>query len=159
MLIIDFFNEYIKKFVVTESHHVADFFSAQIRPVDHSILLGMLGNNYGITEDVHKWFASYLTNRTYCGNVRNAFSDFICALFGVPQGSILGPILFIMYTKHLEHIALSHNLNIKLYADDSQLYLSFTPNGDDYSMFSDKVNACISDIKSWVELQFLSCCQ
>ena len=129
--------------------------SSAFDTVDHVILLDLLSNCYGITGDVHRWFKSYLQNRSYCVNVRNAFSDYICALFGVPQGSILGPILFILYTKHLEHIAQNHNLNIKLYADDSQLYISFNPTEDNYSMFCDKINKCMADIKSWVEMKFL----
>ena len=60
--------------------------SAAFDTVDHSILLGMLGNNYGITGDVHKWFASYLTNRTYCVNVRNAFFRiYLCFVWGAPR--------------------------------------------------------------------------
>ena len=129
--------------------------SAAFDTVEHSILLDMLKNCYGITGNVHNWFTSYLQNRTYRVKIGDAFSDLICALFGVPQGSILGPILFILYTRHLEHIALRHGLSIKLYADDSQLYISFNPSTDDCTLFCDKVNACLVDIKLWVETQFL----
>ena len=129
--------------------------SSAFDTVDHYLLLNALKNCFGLDGNVYKWFASYLEDRTYRVKIGNAFSDFICALFGVPQGSILGPILFILYTRHLEHIALRHGLSIKLYADDSQLYISFNPSKDDCTMFCDKVNACLVDIKLWVERKFL----
>ena len=129
--------------------------SAAFDTVDHSILLKSIKDYFGIDGSVHDWFASYLRNRTYRVKIGDSFSDFICTLFGVPQGSILGPLLFILYTRHLEHIALIHGLSIKLYADDSQLYISFYPIRDDVSMFCSKVNSCLVDIKLWVETQFL----
>ena len=128
--------------------------SSAFDTVDHSILLQVLKECYGITDDVNKWFQSYLQDRTFCVNIYNDFSEFICLLFGVPQGFILGPILFILYTKHLEHIALKHELNIKLYADDSQLYISFNPI-DNCPLFCEKVNACLNEIKAWLQTQFL----
>ena len=67
-------------------------------------------------------------------DINNSFSDPDSMLYGVPQGSILGPILFILCTKHLQHIAHNLNLNIQLYADDTQLYISFYP--DDQYLYN-----------------------
>ena len=127
--------------------------SAAFDTVDHSILLDALRDCFGISGDVHNWFTSYLKDRTYRVKIGDALSDFICALFGVPQGSILGPILFILYTRHLEHIALKHGLSIKLYADDSQLYISFHPSKDDSILFCSKVNACLKEIKACINFR------
>ena len=124
--------------------------SAAFDTVDHSLLLNILKQCYGIDGVVHQWFYSYLHGRVYSVNINNTFSDYICALFGVPQGSILGPILFILYTKHLQHIAAKYGLSIQLYADDTQLFISFNPM-DDCSLVCtvNKVNDCLNEMKQW----------
>ena len=66
---------------------------------------------------------SYLEGRSYCVKVGDTLSSVIGLLFGVPQGSLLGPILFILYIKALQKIAQKYGLLIQLYADDSQLYI------------------------------------
>eukprot|EP00116_Pleurobrachia_bachei_P006472 sb/3466734/ len=72
---------------------------------------------------------------------------------GVPQGSILGgsilgPILFIMYTKELEQIVQIHGMKLHLYADDSQLYCSFK--NADLAATEEKINKCLLDIQKWM---------
>ena len=128
--------------------------SAAFDTIDHSILLRTLNQCYGISDVVHQWFSSYLTNRNFSVKVYDKFSDYICSLFGVPQGSILGPILFILYTKHLQHIALKHCLNIQLYADDSQLYISFKPLAGS-ELCTSKIEMCLAEIKKFVCSQYL----
>ena len=73
------------------------------------------------------WFRSYLENIYFTVSVgdKNSSPEFLW--FGVPQGSILGLILFILYTKELSNIAHKHGLQIQLFTDDSQLYIGFKP--------------------------------
>ena len=96
--------------------------SAAFFTINHDILIEKLEKLYGINGVIHSWIKSYLTNRSFKVSVNGKYSD-ICSLnIGVPQGSILGPLLFILYTKELESIAEKYKFNIHLYADDSQIY-------------------------------------
>ena len=72
---------------------------------------------------------------------------------GVPQGSILGPLLFTLYISPVSDIPKRHGLSCLLYADDSQIYLSF--HHTQYRQSLDIIRSCLSDIKSWMSVNFL----
>ena len=80
-------------------------FSAAFDCVDHSILLQVLEVQFGITASALNWIASFLSGRTYSVRVGTKASKLYNILFGVPQGSILGPLLFILYTSNITEIA------------------------------------------------------
>ena len=124
--------------------------SAAFDTVDHKLLLKLLETNYGIKSTALQWFENYLQGRSCAVNIASSFSDFVCLLFGVPQGSILGPILFIMYTKHIQHIAKKYGLCIQLYADDTQLYIAFKRNFESIELRKRDIENCISEIKIWM---------
>ena len=77
--------------------------SAAFNTIDHELLLKTLKNSCGIDKLVLNWLSSYLNHRSFWVNINDSFSDPYSILYGVPQGSTLGPILFILYTKHLQH--------------------------------------------------------
>jgi hypothetical protein len=90
--------------------------------VDHAILLHRLEQSYGVCGPAHDWFAAFLHGRAQsvrCGSTRSAPRSL---LYGVPQGSVIGPILFPLYTADLIRLVKSHNLSPQLYADDTQVY-------------------------------------
>ena len=66
---------------------------------------------------------------------------------GVPQGSVLGPLLFSLYVAPLEHIFKAHAINVMTYADDTQLYLVVKP--DDRTSPIHKLEKCVQDIRTW----------
>ena len=95
--------------------------------VDHPILLEKLVS-YGVEGNEHLWFTSYLSNRKQKTCINCIFSDSKEVTCGVPQGSIIGPLLFILYINDLPDIIT--NCQISLYADDTALYFS-AQNPDD----------------------------
>jgi hypothetical protein len=87
------------------------------------------------------WFNEYLTNRTQSVIINGAVSDPQSIPFGVPQGSILGPLLFIVYINELPSVV--KNCNIQLYADDTLIYFSSNSITTIESIFSEDLNRII----------------
>ena len=96
--------------------------SAAFDTVNHSLLLNDL-HNLGIGGRVLDWFRSYLLNREFSVLINDTLSDRGRMDTGVPQGSILGPVLFIIYTTQLHSILNQFNVSFHFYADDTQIYL------------------------------------
>jgi len=93
--------------------------------IDHDILLTRFSSWFGIHGSVLIWFKSYLLSRTFCVKCNDCFSSLHISLYDVPQCSVLGPLLFIMYTTPPSTLISSLSLYHHLYADDTQLFLSF----------------------------------
>ena len=89
------------------------------------MLLSLLENLFGITGTVLQWFHSYLTGRSQFVEINDTKSSVRDVTVGVPQGSVLGPILYLLYTAPLAEIIRSHGIVYHFYADDTHLYISF----------------------------------
>ena len=113
-----------------------------------NILLNRLQTQYGFTDTVVKWFESYLRGRSQRVVIGSIESDPQPVISGVLQGSVLGPLLFILYLGPIEDIVKSHGLDCMLYADDSQLYVAFNHL---------PLQNCISDIQAFFSDNKLSC--
>ena len=112
--------------------------SAAFDTVNHSILLSIL-SIMGITGRAHSWFESYLTGRSF----KVSWLGHTSAAHHLTTGSVLGPLLFAIYTTSLGQIIRSHGFSYQCYADDTQLYRSFPP--DDHTV-SARISDCLSDI-------------
>ena len=95
------------------------YFKKAFDLVDHQILLNKLGI-YGIKDEALQWFNTYLTNRKQQVKINNSKSGFKYISCGVPQGSILGPLLFLLFISDL-HLY-TNSVFTDLYADDTTLY-------------------------------------
>ena len=98
--------------------------SAAFDTIDHNILLGYLKSWFGLGGTALRWFASYLRNRCQAIKIGSTLSELSNLIYGVPQGSVLGPLLFSLYTTPLSKIIRLHpHIKFHFYADDTQLYI------------------------------------
>ena len=123
--------------------------SAAFVCVDHTILLQRLQLGAGLTDAVLEWISSFRSGRTQQIAYNGELSRVQPVLFGVPQGSVLGPLLYVLYTAELFHIVAHHQLRLHMYADDSQIYVS-TPANDATAAVA-CLTACIADINDWMK--------
>ena len=126
--------------------------SAAFDTIDHTILLHRLEHCLGIRGTALNWLSSYLTDRCFTVSIGNFQSDKVDIPYGVPQGSILGPLLFNLYMLPLGSIIQQYNVSYHSYADDTQLYISVP--ADDHSPVNELIK-CITDIKQWMAENFL----
>lgn len=122
--------------------------SAAFDTVDYHKLFSLLANRIGLSGKALEWFVSYLSDRIQSVLIDGVASEIWNIIFGVPQGSVLGPILFIIYTSPLGDILRRHGVLYHLYADDSQLYISFDLAGVQDAL--EKMEKCIAEIKTWM---------
>uniref|UniRef100_A0A669B8C0 Reverse transcriptase domain-containing protein n=1 Tax=Oreochromis niloticus TaxID=8128 RepID=A0A669B8C0_ORENI len=126
--------------------------SAAFDTVDHCILLDRLEHFIGITGNVLSWLRSYLSGRSQTVSFKNDLSETCAVRHGVPQGSVLGPLLFSMYLLPLGVLLRSFNVTFHCYTDDLQLYVPLTI-GNDAEV--SKLESCLSAIKGWLSDNFL----
>jgi hypothetical protein len=128
--------------------------SAAFDTVDHSVLLSRLQSRLGVSGTALAWFKSYLTNRKQSVIIQGVASSRSHDLnFGVPQGSVLGPLLFSIYTLPLGDIIRRHGIEFHLYADDTQLLLAFDPSSSQLAV--DAMERCIAEVRAWLAANFL----
>ena len=113
-----------------------------------------LERQFGLCGVVLDWFRSYLRGRTYRVIHGGKTSYIVHVICSVPQGSVLGPRMFILHAADFEDVAAKHSVNIHGYADDTHLYLHGRP--DDITSTIDRLESCIADVGQWMSANRLN---
>ena len=121
--------------------------SAAFDTIDHNILLSRLQSHLGVCDVALQWFKSYLSERKQSVLINGVNSKSMPLTCGVPQGSVLGPILFTIYMLPLGKIISRHGLQYHMYADDCQLYTTFSSTNGANCVAN--MEALICDIRGW----------
>ena len=123
-----------------------DLFAA-FDTIHHDILIKRLHTTFGCSGTVLDWFTSYLSFRTQSLFVGHASTPSALKC-GVPQGSVLGPLLFTLYTQSLSTVICQSGHSYHFFADDSQLHNSSTPS--DFPVLVNSLKYCIEDVAEWM---------
>ena len=150
MAIIDLVDK-ISNNIDIKKHSIGIFLdlSKAFDTIDHQILLRKL-QRYGVRGIACDWFKSYLENRVQYVSYNTKDSDYMKIMCGVPQGSILGPLLFIFYINDI--VKVSTVLNPVLFADDTSLFHAHT----DFDILIEEINEELQKITTWFHTNKLS---
>ena len=128
--------------------------SAAFDTVDHDLLLKILENEIGLKGKVLLWFESFLKGRSQRIRIGKVTSGVIYIKFGVPQGSVLGPVLFNIYIRSIYSCVNRLGFDISGYADDHQILKVFRPNNQ-YDILVNQLDNCFTTTKAWMSNYFL----
>jgi len=113
----------------------------------HTSLFNRLIYSFGIMGFSHNWLKSYLSNRSFSVTSGPSSSFILPSSCGVPQGSVLGPILFTIFVSPIALIVSSPGVNLQQYADDTQLFVFLSTSSLFRSLCS--LQQCVSSLHSW----------
>jgi hypothetical protein len=128
--------------------------SAAFDTVNHNILLNRLSDRFGIKDDALSWISSYFNRRSHFVTINGSRSTAVFQHCNVPQGSVLGPTFFSDYISPLASIFAKWGVSFHSYADDTQIYASFTP-GVDEELVLARLSNCIREVRIWMANNFL----
>ena len=128
--------------------------SAAFDTVDHVHLLSILFHEIGLRGKVFDWFTSYLIGRRQAVNIKGCKSEYKELSYGVPQGSVLGPVLFNIYVRNFISILKEAGFIVHGYADDHQIVKAFVVEFQ-YEAIRRSVPRCLDIIGVWMKTSFL----
>ena len=128
--------------------------SSAFDTVDHDRELLILFNDIGLRDVAHEWFRSYLLGRRQAVNIKGNISEFSNTSYGIPQGSVLAPILFNIYVRSFTHMLTEAGYSVHGYADDHQVGKIFSIEFQ-YNAISCSIPNCLELIAHWMKASFL----
>ena len=126
--------------------------SAAFDTIDHNILINRLERRFGIKDNALSWLTSYLQARSQRVTINSTTSPSKSLSTGVPQGSVLGPILFTLYMSPLGDLIRENGCHYTCYADDTQLYINI---GKDDTTAITQLTTCLDSIREWMAANML----
>ena len=127
--------------------------SSAFDTVNHTLLIKRLNVKFGLSGNVLDWFDTYLGSRVQVVNNNGSCSNPTVMRWGVPQGSVLGPLLFNLYIS--EETIVAHGATAVIYADDTQIYISIQPSKRE--KFLQSLEVCLDDVCYWFTSNKLIC--
>src|SRR6218665_2815233 len=124
-----------------------------IGTIGHNILLQRLSSWFSTSSTALLWFQSYLSTRSFFVKACSHSSQSLPLSCGVPQGSILDPLLFILSTTTLSHLIKPSSVDHHLYADDTQLFISFSPAS--FSTSIAQLLSAVNQLSQWMSSNLL----
>jgi hypothetical protein len=121
--------------------------SAAFDTIDHSVLLSRLNTSFGVCGATLAWLTSYLSGRSQVVRIGSSTSSTVTLDLGVPQGSVLGPILFSSFISPIGQITASFNISHQQYADDTQLYIPLSVKHS--TPDTAQLESCLTALYSW----------
>jgi len=128
--------------------------TAAFDTVDHDLLMLRLERQFGLRSVVLQWFRSYLTGRTFQVIYADRKSSMVIICCSVPQGSVLGPRMFILYMADLEDTVAAQDARLHAYTDDTQLNLKCHTQ-EATTAAAHTLQACITDVTAWMNMNTL----
>ena len=121
--------------------------SAAFDTVDHRMLMNVLSSRSGVNDHVYEWFHSYLSGRTQIFSMQAYTSNAVALICSVPQGSVVGPLLFIAYTDDVEDLIQTFSVNDHIYGDDTKLlaHMRLT----EVQRYRRNLERCVGQIQDW----------
>ena len=117
--------------------------------MDHQLLLEILRHRFCVTDSALAWFASYLSDRSHVVYINSTSSGVFYLDCGVPQGSVLGPKIFITYTENIDDVFDTRNVQHHSFADDTQMYVASTRSQVHTVTSSSRLSVCIANVTDW----------
>lgn len=128
--------------------------SAAFDTIDIEKLLNILSQEIGVTGLALKWFRSFLTGRTQRAKIYNEYSNSCEVLYGVPQGSVLGPKLFCIYVRSQPKVFAKCMFKPASFADDSNGMITFSI-AFQYNILKNQVVNCMEEVIHWMNTHFM----